>query len=224
MAALVCVMTMAISVYIPASNGFFNIGESIVYLSAILFGPYIGALSGGIGSMVADLLLGYYYYAPGTLIIKGIEGFVVGYLYKKLSSRNTEKKDNKTIVLLISSLISSGILVIGILYYIGEAEFFGFNFLVFITDIGHLIWIIIALGSFIGINLIHKFSDPNTSIKMISMFIGGLVIILGYFLYGTFILNQYAAYLEIPFNILQSLIGIIIAIPIINPIRKILRI
>ncbi|GAH01289.1 unnamed protein product [marine sediment metagenome] len=84
MAALTCVVTMSISIYIPSSEGFFNIGESIVYLSAILFGPYIGALSGGIGSMTADLLLGYPNYAPGTLVIKGIEGFLVGYVYQKL--------------------------------------------------------------------------------------------------------------------------------------------
>ena len=93
MAALTCVVTMSISIYIPSSEGFFNIGESIVYLSAILFGPYIGALSGGIGSMTADLLLGYPNYAPGTLVIKGIEGFLVGYVYQKLRNGKSIELD-----------------------------------------------------------------------------------------------------------------------------------
>ena len=62
--ALVCVATMLFQVYVPATRGFFNIGESMVFLSALLFGPFVGAFAGGIGSMLADLLLGYYYYAP----------------------------------------------------------------------------------------------------------------------------------------------------------------
>ena len=81
--ALVCVVTMIFSIYIPATQGFFNVGESMVFLSAILFGPFVGAFAGGFGSMLADLLLGYPHYAPATLIVKACEGAVVGALMKK---------------------------------------------------------------------------------------------------------------------------------------------
>ena len=72
--SLVCVATMAFSVYVPHTRGFFNIGETIIYTTALLFGPFIGAFAGGVGSMVADIFLGYPYYAPATLIIKACEG------------------------------------------------------------------------------------------------------------------------------------------------------
>ncbi|MBS7609861.1 ECF transporter S component [Candidatus Bathyarchaeota archaeon] len=53
--ALTCAATMVFTVYVPATKGYFNIGETMVYTSALLFGPYIGALSGGLGSMLADI-------------------------------------------------------------------------------------------------------------------------------------------------------------------------
>ena len=75
---LICVLTIIISIPIPATQGFINIGDAGVMICGLLFGPVIGGLSGGIGSSLADILLGYTIYAPGTLIIKGLEGFLVG--------------------------------------------------------------------------------------------------------------------------------------------------
>lgn len=92
--ALVCVLTMVIPIPIPATQGFINIGDSGVMISGLLFGPIIGGFSGGIGSALADIFLGYTIYAPGTLIIKGLEGFVVGLIanpklyYKRLNYRD----------------------------------------------------------------------------------------------------------------------------------------
>jgi uncharacterized membrane protein len=45
-------------------------------VSGILFGPFFGAVCGGIGSALADLIGGYAQYALFTLIVKGIEGFL----------------------------------------------------------------------------------------------------------------------------------------------------
>jgi len=81
--ALVCVATMIFSIYVPATEGFFNIGESMIFITAILFGPVAGAFAGGVGSALADILLGFGHYAPGTLIIKACEGAIVGMLRKR---------------------------------------------------------------------------------------------------------------------------------------------
>lgn len=92
--ALICVLTMLISIPIPATQGFINIGDAGVMICGLLFGPLIGGFSGGIGSAFADILLGYTIYAPGTLIIKGLEGFIVGIIanpkkfYSKLNYRD----------------------------------------------------------------------------------------------------------------------------------------
>ena len=77
-AALACVVTMVIAFPIPATNGYINIGDAIVMLTGLIFGPIIGGIAGGVGSALADLILGFTIYAPGTLVIKGLEGFIVG--------------------------------------------------------------------------------------------------------------------------------------------------
>lgn len=227
MAALTCVVTMSISIYIPSSNGFFNIGESIVYLSAILFGPYIGALSGGIGSMAADLFLGYPNYAPGTLVIKGIEGFVVGFIYQKL--RNGKSIEIKKVLIFIIPLISIGLLLYILVILRVIPDYVGFSTfweIIISENLGVLFWILFPILSLVVILviafLIRKFFERDTTDKIISMIVGGIILIIGYFFYGS-ILYGYGVYVEIPFNMLQSIVGTVIAIPLINPIRKTLK-
>ena len=83
MAALVCVATMLVQVPIPATEGFFNIGDVMIMIAALTFGPLVGAIAGGIGSSLADLLGGWYIYVVPTLIIKGIEGLLAGWICEK---------------------------------------------------------------------------------------------------------------------------------------------
>lgn len=78
--ALTTVATMVIRIPVPATQGYINLGDSMVYISALLFGPLAGLLAGGIGSALADLIGGYGQFAPYTLVIKGLEGLIVGLL------------------------------------------------------------------------------------------------------------------------------------------------
>ena len=78
MIALVCIATMTIQIPMPGTNGYVNIGDSVIFISSILFGPILGMIAGGIGSALADILSGYAHWAIFTLIIKGLEGYVVG--------------------------------------------------------------------------------------------------------------------------------------------------
>lgn len=81
LAALSCVATMVVQIPSPM-NGYVNLGDCFVLLSGWLLGPWWGAAAGGIGSMLADLLLGYGHYAPGTLIIKGAMALVAALIFK----------------------------------------------------------------------------------------------------------------------------------------------
>ena len=92
-AAVICVLTMIVPIQLPATEGYINIGDVGVMISGILFGPIIGGISGGVGSAIADIILAPQY-AIATLIIKGLEGFIVGIIanprtfYRKLNYRD----------------------------------------------------------------------------------------------------------------------------------------
>lgn len=78
--ALVAVGTMLIQIPSPATQGYVNVGDAFVFITGAILGPLPGFVAGGIGSALADLLSGYAYYAPWTLIIKGLEGLLMGLL------------------------------------------------------------------------------------------------------------------------------------------------
>ena len=86
MAAMVCIATITIQIPMPGTNGYINIGDSVVFISAMLFGPITGMIAGGIGSAIADILSGYAHWAVFTIIIKGLEGYLVGIMMKKYST------------------------------------------------------------------------------------------------------------------------------------------
>ena len=80
MGALTCLATYIIR--IPSPTGYIHPGDAFVILSGIILGPLYGALSAGIGSMLADLLAGYPQYAVATLFIKALTAIVCSLVYK----------------------------------------------------------------------------------------------------------------------------------------------
>ena len=110
LAALACVATMVIQIPSPM-NGYVNLGDCFVLLSGWLLGPWWGAAAGGIGSMLADLLLGYGHYAPGTLVIKGLMALVGALVFKALGK--------KSAAALVSGVVSEVIMVVGYFGYAG---------------------------------------------------------------------------------------------------------
>lgn len=81
--ALVFLVTFFVSIPIPgATQGqVFDAGDIMVFIAALTFGPMIGGIAGGIGSALSDALTpGGGIFAPFTLIIKGSEGLIAGYV------------------------------------------------------------------------------------------------------------------------------------------------
>jgi uncharacterized membrane protein len=78
--ALVTVATMVIQVPVPATGGFINVGDTMIFVAALVGGPKVGLLAGGIGSALADVFSGYAMWAPWTLVIKGLEGLLAAVL------------------------------------------------------------------------------------------------------------------------------------------------
>lgn len=121
-AALTCVATMVVNVPIPATKGYVNLGDCIVLLSAFFFGPLYGAAAGGLGSMLADILLGYAYYAPGTLLVKGAMAACAALLFGFL-----QKHPKLPLALSVICSAVSGELLMVVGYFIYESTVLGYG-------------------------------------------------------------------------------------------------
>jgi uncharacterized membrane protein len=85
--ALIALVAMLIAIttvftYIPplpiGPGGYLNFSDIAVVFNGLTFGPVIGAITGGIGTAIADLLLGYGQWAPFSLLAHGLEGLIIG--------------------------------------------------------------------------------------------------------------------------------------------------
>lgn len=83
--ALTCIATMIIKLPTPGTGGYVHLGDTFVILSGILLGPVYGAIAGGIGSALADLLGGYFVYVPITLVVKALMAGGAGLIYHKFA-------------------------------------------------------------------------------------------------------------------------------------------
>lgn len=89
--ALTTAVTMVLVVPFPPTRGFFNLGDAMVFFTALTFGLRAGAICGGVGSAIADVLLGFGYFAPITLVAKGSEGLVAGAIGRLRAGAPTAK-------------------------------------------------------------------------------------------------------------------------------------
>ena len=115
LAATTTVATMLIQIPIPPTRGYLNFGDILIFTSALLFGRFVGGLAGGIGSAMADVITGYGYFAPYTLIIKGLEGSLAGAI---TDGKNTRRD-------ILGWFVGAVAMVIG--YFLVEAYVMGFG-------------------------------------------------------------------------------------------------
>ena len=119
-AALVTVATMVIQVPTFATQGYINVGDTMIFVAAGLMGPRTGLIAGGLGSALADLLSGYAQWAPWTLIIKGLEGLLVGLI----AHRAYRSKGVLSPIVIPTMVVAALWMVFG--YYIGGGVMKGF--------------------------------------------------------------------------------------------------
>lgn len=124
--ALVTISTFAIRIPVPATSGYIHLGDSMIFLAAILFGWRYGLIAGGLGSALADILAGYAHWALPTLIIKGLMGLLVGII--------AEQKKDKLLNIrnIIALKVGAIIMVVG--YYLAGSFMKG-SFLVALESV-----------------------------------------------------------------------------------------
>lgn len=118
MAALTAVLTLA-SVPLPG-GGYYNFGDVAIFIAAAALGPVAGAFAGGLGGALGDLILGYTFYAPFTLVIKALEGLIAGLLFKAFKSAFI--KEGGTVKKAVFSAVSNvgGGLMMAAGYFLAE--------------------------------------------------------------------------------------------------------
>jgi uncharacterized membrane protein len=151
MIAVTAVVTMTISIPFPPTRGYFNLGDAIVMFSGLLLGARVGLLAGGIGSALADLMLGFAYFAPLTLIIKGIEGFLAGTIGY-----------NRTLSTRIIAVVAAGIAMMAG-YFSAETALIGLGPAV--AELTTINWIQVTAGAIIALVLTQAVSKayPNVA-------------------------------------------------------------
>lgn len=109
LAALACITTLVIRIPIPATGGYFNIGDVFVLFGALWLGPVHGMLIGAIGPTIADAI-GYPQFILATFVVKGLEGLIAGLVAGRGS--NLKRKA-------VAAYSGAAVMVVG--YFIFEA-------------------------------------------------------------------------------------------------------
>lgn len=141
--ALTYIATAFINVRLPiqANGGLIHLGNTALFIAAVLFGKKTGAIAGGVGMALFDLTSGWTAWAPFTFVIVGLMGFVVGLITEK------HKKVGWIVLAMAVALV---IKVAG--YYAAEVILYG-NWLAPVTSIpGNIIQVVV--GGVIALPLI----------------------------------------------------------------------
>lgn len=117
--ALICVTTMLVRIPIPATGGYANLGDGVILICAFLMNPLNAVIAAGLGSMLADVLAGYMYFAPGTLIIKAGVALIALLVYNWLSKRVKQP----ILAMAIAGVLAEAFMVLG--YFAYEGIFLG---------------------------------------------------------------------------------------------------
>lgn len=114
--ALTYVFTAFINVRLPiaANGGLIHLGNVPLFICAILFGKKSGAIAGGVGMGLFDLLSGWTAWAPFTFIIVAVMGFAVGAITEKRHGLGWDA---------LAIAVAAVIKVVG--YYIAEVIIYG---------------------------------------------------------------------------------------------------
>jgi len=78
LAGATAALTIVVRIPIPGTGGYLNFGDIAVVFCGLFLGKKYGAVAGGVGSALADLIGGFFIFAPITLVAKGLEGFLAG--------------------------------------------------------------------------------------------------------------------------------------------------
>jgi len=115
--AVIAVATIAIPIPLPGS-GYANPGDALVIVAGCLLSPFWGSMAAGLGSMLADILLGSAAYAPATMLIKGLMAALAGFIFRRFA----KKRINRMLLIICTAFMAEVVMVTG--YFLYESFLF----------------------------------------------------------------------------------------------------
>jgi uncharacterized membrane protein len=119
-AMFIAIVVVATFINVPfpgAAGGLVHLGTLVMLTISMKYGKFYGMIGGGVGMFIFDVLGGWMAWAPGTLVVRLLMGYVVGVIaYDKVKGQGQSVLKN--IIAFFAGLI---VMVVG--YYLYEAIF-----------------------------------------------------------------------------------------------------
>lgn len=145
MTAIVFILTRIVQVGPTPVGGYIHLGDVGVFFSAFAFGPWVGAIAGGLGTALADFTSPFAQWTIPSLLIHGIQGWVAGWISARWQG--------------VTGLIVASVA-------------------------------------------------------------GGVIVVVGYLMAGTYFNGLAVALTEVPLNVIQVTVGAILAAPLFAAVRR----
>ena len=110
MICLVLLGTVLFRIPVPMTQGYVHLGDTMIFLGVLMLGKRHGAAAAGLGSALADILGGYAFWAPWTLVIKSLMAFVTGLILERTARNHKHSYSNDRLVKL-TAMTAGGILM-----------------------------------------------------------------------------------------------------------------
>ena len=123
MICLVLLGTILFRIPVPMTQGYVHLGDTMVFLGVLILGKRHGSAAAALGSALADIIGGFAYWAPWTLIIKFSMAFVTGLILEK-SARSHKYSNSPDRLVMLTAMTAGGILMCAG-YLIAETVMYG---------------------------------------------------------------------------------------------------
>lgn len=121
--AVVVVFTLMPRVPTPI-KGYISLCDVIITFSAFLFGPWIAAIAGGLGTGIADVIGGFPQWAPFSFLIHGAQGIIIA-LIARAGLKKGVPGDAKLFKMILGGVLGMVVMTGG--YYLVGGFLYGFK-------------------------------------------------------------------------------------------------
>jgi uncharacterized membrane protein len=213
LAGATAALTIVVRIPIPGTGGYLNFGDIGVIFCGLFLGKKYGAIAGGVGSALADIIGGFFIFAPITLVAKGLEAFLAGLISeRKMYLYKWQRFVLYGICLFtILGISLRGRYIINAISTIEIPSLFGLLVDIALGIAIHLFAVMLLFKIinwyFFKAKGIEK--KPNTNLSLLLLPLASLTMLTVYFIAELFLpgMGLAAALSEVPFNMIQVVVG-----------------